>query len=310
MTYEELVPEPATEQYVPRVFGFRIHHSSNSLPRCKCFLRRCGRCECRCCLRLLVILYAYSYECFFLYYPTHGARVLIHSTVGNGSRSAMSLYSGFSGRSGLGGLSAGTSMAAIAAAAPNPGSTMSHFGQGAVSLLTYNNLTGTGNHTSTSISESQSAATQCVTVGGKRRHHPAATGTDGNGQGTMKGASSMASSGESRVSVSAVIQDTDAAPVLHIASSGNSSSPPPSGTAYTGLDGVIGIDTRSGTPTASNGTNGTIRRAAEAVSGDYDKSDEDDFPVKKSRSASGNLTSSDHAMHGGNSGNIAYSIGC
>jgi hypothetical protein len=68
---------------------------------------------------------------------------------------------------------------------------------------------------------------------------------------------------------------------------------------------VIGIDTRSGTPTASNGTNGTIRRAAaEAVSGDYDKSDEDDFPVKKSRSASGNLTSSDHAMHG-NSGNLA-----
>ena len=33
MTYEDLVPEPVAEQYVPRVFGFRIHHSSNSLPR-------------------------------------------------------------------------------------------------------------------------------------------------------------------------------------------------------------------------------------------------------------------------------------
>jgi len=33
MTYEDDVPEPVAEQYVPRVFGFRIHHSSNSLPR-------------------------------------------------------------------------------------------------------------------------------------------------------------------------------------------------------------------------------------------------------------------------------------
>ena len=36
MTYEDLVP-PAinrnSEQYVPRVFGFKIHSSSGSLPR-------------------------------------------------------------------------------------------------------------------------------------------------------------------------------------------------------------------------------------------------------------------------------------
>lgn len=33
MTYEGLAPEPATEQYVPTVFGFKIHPSSNSLPK-------------------------------------------------------------------------------------------------------------------------------------------------------------------------------------------------------------------------------------------------------------------------------------
>jgi len=31
MTYEGLAPEPASEQYVPTVFGFKIHSSSNSL---------------------------------------------------------------------------------------------------------------------------------------------------------------------------------------------------------------------------------------------------------------------------------------
>lgn len=33
MTYEGLVPGPAMEQFVPRVFGFRIHPISNSLPK-------------------------------------------------------------------------------------------------------------------------------------------------------------------------------------------------------------------------------------------------------------------------------------
>jgi casein kinase II subunit beta len=35
MTYEDLVPEPAVEHFVPKVFGFRIHSSSNSLPKLK-----------------------------------------------------------------------------------------------------------------------------------------------------------------------------------------------------------------------------------------------------------------------------------
>jgi hypothetical protein len=39
MTYEELVPEPFSEIYVPRVFGFKIHPSSNSLPK----YQYCGR---------------------------------------------------------------------------------------------------------------------------------------------------------------------------------------------------------------------------------------------------------------------------
>ena len=33
MTYENQVPEPAIEHYTPRIFGFKIHQSSNSLPR-------------------------------------------------------------------------------------------------------------------------------------------------------------------------------------------------------------------------------------------------------------------------------------
>ena len=33
MTYEDLVPGPAMEQFVPRLFGFRIHPCSNSLPK-------------------------------------------------------------------------------------------------------------------------------------------------------------------------------------------------------------------------------------------------------------------------------------
>lgn len=33
MTYEELVPEPFSEIYVPRICGFKIHPSSNSIPK-------------------------------------------------------------------------------------------------------------------------------------------------------------------------------------------------------------------------------------------------------------------------------------
>lgn len=33
MSFEDSVPESATEQYVPRVFGFRVHPSSNSIPK-------------------------------------------------------------------------------------------------------------------------------------------------------------------------------------------------------------------------------------------------------------------------------------
>jgi hypothetical protein len=33
MTYENQVPEPAIEHFSPRVFGFKIHQSSHSLPR-------------------------------------------------------------------------------------------------------------------------------------------------------------------------------------------------------------------------------------------------------------------------------------
>lgn len=33
MTYEELVPKISSDSYIPRVFGFKIHSSSNSLPK-------------------------------------------------------------------------------------------------------------------------------------------------------------------------------------------------------------------------------------------------------------------------------------
>ena len=33
MTFEDLVPEPAGDPYVPKVFGFRVHSSSGSLPQ-------------------------------------------------------------------------------------------------------------------------------------------------------------------------------------------------------------------------------------------------------------------------------------
>ena len=33
MTYEELVPEPFSEIYIPRICGFKIHPSSNSIPK-------------------------------------------------------------------------------------------------------------------------------------------------------------------------------------------------------------------------------------------------------------------------------------
>lgn len=62
MTYENQVPEPAVEHFTPRVFGFKIHQSSASLPRLRNLPGTAAVCFCHAC--------SLSHSCRVLAYLT------------------------------------------------------------------------------------------------------------------------------------------------------------------------------------------------------------------------------------------------
>ena len=196
MTYEDLVPEPVSEHYVPRVFGFRIHHTSNSLPR-----------------------------------------------PGAGVRGGLGLYAGYAGRGG-----GASSMAALGMAAGAAG----HFGGVSHSLLAANAAANNnGNHTSTSISESQTGAS---VVRGKRRHRGYHTSASDGHQSATPAAGAAVSLSGTLIS----IDKSDVNPHLALSAAAGAPGGTTSAMTYTGLDGKIGIDIiehpggGGGVPSSSN----------------------------------------------------------
>ena len=176
-----MVPEPVSDHYAPRVFGFRIHHSSNSLPR-----------------------------------------------PGAGVRGGLGLYGGTAGRG-----SGASSMGNLGMAAGAAG----HFGGVSYSLLAANAAANNnGNHTSTSISESQTGAS---VVRGKRRHRGYHTSASDGHQSATPAAGAAVSLSGALIS----LDNGDVNPHLAMAPSSGAAGGATAGTlTYTGLDGKIGID--------------------------------------------------------------------